>query len=287
MNILKKEDFYVDRNKTFIEESYDINSAIILNNIGRPRYTCIDGEKEFKTCRFCGKNETEVNFNNKSHVVPKFLGNFLVISNFECDECNAHFSRYETELEKFVKIPLIANRKDKDLKDRYGKNISRVGDDIIVNGEQEKVEFNGLFVLKILLKFAYSMIDEDQIDNYKNIRDILLSDKIPKITCILDITSRTPFDWNSIMLYDNKNKEEGKYVDNILTVNFNMKKYVIFFNKDNTKTEINDILIREEYIKFFNDLDIYNHRVRDFQNEHVQIKFNIDVFMQFIKHGIQ
>jgi len=285
MNILRKEDFKDKKNKSFIDECYDINNVIILNNIGRPVYSYIDGEKEFKTCRFCGRTENEVTFNSKSHVVPKFLGNFLIISNSECDECNSFFSKYETELEKYVKIPLIANKKDRDLKDRLGQNISRIGEEIIVNGEQEKVEFNGLYVLKIFLKFAYGMIDEDNLNDYKNIKNVLLSDDIPRITHILDITTREPFDFNTVALY-NKKVDDNKFVDNILTFNFNMKKYVIFFNKDNSKSEINDDLIRTEYIKFFNDIDIYNFRVRNFESQRLQIKFNIDVFMELIKSSI-
>ena len=283
MYVLRKEDFDVDRDRYIIDDVYDIHSAIILNNIGRPKYTYIDGEKSYKKCRFCGKTQDEVTFDNKSHVVPKFLGNFLVISNFECDKCNSFFSKYETELEKFIKIPLIANIKDKDLKDRYGKNISRVGDDIVVSGEKEKVEFNGLYVLKILLKFAYSMLYDEEVSEYTNIGEVLLNDKVPRITHILDITLRKPLDWNSIILYKSKTRD---YIDNIMVLNFNMKKYIVFFNKDDKNDTIvygGDI---DKYIKLFYDSDIYNHRVRDFESEHISIKFKIDIFMQFIKHGI-
>jgi len=286
MNFLRYEDFNTERELSFIDERYNIHSAIVLNNIGRPKYIYVDGEKNFKTCRFCGKTENEITFNSKSHVVPKFLGNFLVISNSECDECNAFFSKYETELEKYIKIPLIANLKDKELKDRFAKNIERVQGEIILKGEQEKVEFNGLYVLKILLKFAFSLLKDDELNEYKNIKSVLLNDDIPNITKILDITSRTPFDWNSVILYENKFKDDDKYVDNILTLNFNMKKYIIFFNKDNKKTELSENIIREDYIKLFNDIDIYNWRIRDFNNERIQIKFNLDIFMEFIKNKI-
>jgi DNA polymerase III delta prime subunit len=140
--------------------------------------------------------------------------------------------------------------------------------------------------LKILLKFAFSLLKDDELNEYKNIKSVLLNDDIPNITKILDITSRTPFDWNSVILYENKFKDDDKYVDNILTLNFNMKKYIIFFNKDNKKTELSENIIREDYIKLFNDIDIYNWRIRDFNNERIQIKFNLDIFMEFIKNKI-
>ena len=129
------------------------------------------------------------------------------------------------------------------------------------------------------------MLNENQILNYKNINNTLLNDSIPDITNVLDITSRIPFDWNSVVLYEKKSVKDN-LVDNILVLNFNMKKYILFFNKDGNKYEISEKSINEEYIKLFNDIDIYNYRLRDFRNERIQIKFNLDIFMQFIKKGI-
>ena len=282
--IVRKE-YFKEKNDTFINEYYDTHSAIILNNIGRPIYSYIDGEKDFKTCRFCGKTQDEVPFNNKSHVVPKFLGNFLVLSSSECDECNAFFSKYETELEKFIKIPLIINKQNNDLKNRYGQNLSRIGDDIITHGKQEIVQFNGIFVLKVFLKFAYGMLNEDELEQYKEIRNVLKNNEVPKITNILDITITNPEPINSVVLYSNK-INDGKYSDNILTLNFNMKKICIFFNKDNSKITVDKDIIREEYIKLFNDIELNSSRTRNFNKENVRIRFNIDVFMELIKNGL-
>jgi hypothetical protein len=287
MNILRREDFVgVDKNN-FIDKNYSIHSAIILNNIGsKPRYLFIDEQKEeYKTCRFCGKTQHDVPFDNKSHVVPKFLGNFLVLSNSECDECNSFFSKYETELEKYVKIPLIANTKD-DLKDRYGKNISRIGDDIIINGEREKVEFNGIYVFKIFLKFAYSMLNKDELHNYDNIRKTIIDENKTIVNSnILDFTLRKPFDWNSVILYEKKQDFDG--VDNILVLNFNMKKYIVFFNKDESTFILSEEEINDKYFKLFNDNDIYNYRVRDLNRKNLHINFKIDIFMNFIKENLK
>lgn len=284
MNLLRKDDFKNKKIKSFIEDKYNIHSAIILNNIGRPIYEFVDDEKEIKKCRFCNKTENDVTFDHKAHVVPKFLGNFLVLSNSECDECNSYFSKFETELEKYIKIPLIANKQGKYLKNRYGQNIKRIGEEIIVNGKQEVVEFNGLFVLKIFLKFAYSLLNENELKFYDNIKNILLDDtSIPHITNILDITSNEPFDWNSVVLYDKK-IENKEYVDNIIVMNFNMKKYIVFFNKDNHKNELTEDIIRNEYLKLFTDTDIFNYRIRNLEHDQ-HIKFNIDIFMELIKNS--
>jgi hypothetical protein len=280
MKFVIRKDDNVKTEHQFIDDYYDMHTFIILNNIGRPRYAYIDGEKENKVCRFCGKTDRETTFENKSHVVPKFLGNFLVLSNFECDVCNAYFSRYETELEKYVKIPLIANKNDQ-LKDRTAKNISRINGVIERIGEKEIVEFNSISVLKIFLKFAYSMLLDDELKDYTHIKKILLNEDLPRITNVMDITLRKPFEFNTIVLYKSKDPD---FIDNILTLNFNMKKYVIFFHKDENRYPINERILRNQYMELFGDLDIYsgNPRVRDFNTDNYTIKFNIDSFLKLL-----
>ncbi|MDV4068904.1 hypothetical protein CMT34_11945 [Elizabethkingia anophelis] len=44
-------------------------------------------------CRFCGKDSSETTFKMESHILPQFIGNKFVVSNFECDQCNEKFSR--------------------------------------------------------------------------------------------------------------------------------------------------------------------------------------------------
>lgn len=279
--IIRKGNELLDRvGEQFINEQYDIHTIIMLDNIGRPKYSFIDGEKDEKICRFCGRTNEEVGFDNKSHVIPKFLGNFLVISNFECDECNSFFSRYETELEKYVKIPLIAN-KNKQLKDRTAKNISRIGGMIeATEGEKERVEFNSLFVLKVLMKFGYSMLLDNEIMDYTILKEsIIKEDIIPDKNYLLDITLRKPNSANTIILYESKN---DKYVDNIVSLNFNMKKYVWFLDKDKNDHKIDDQIIKEDYLKLFTDYDIYNYRTRNFSLKNFVIKFNIDKFLEFL-----
>jgi len=285
-NIITQNDL-AGKEKKFLDEDFDFYKGIILNNVGRPIYQPIDGEKTYKTCRFCGKTQDEVTFNHKSHVLPKFLGNFLVISNSECDECNSFFSRYETELEKYIKIPLIINKQNRqeiDLKDRYGKNISRIGDDILINGDKESVEFNGLYVLKIFLKFAYSLLPESELDNYKDMKNVLMDDDkdiTPYIVDIIDMTVKQPFEINAVGLYYNR-INDGKYCDNMLVLNFNMKKYAILFNRDGSKTKVDEDIIKEEYVKLFNDLDLNSFRVKKMNKDKIKITYIIKDFMKLI-----
>jgi hypothetical protein len=44
-----------------------------------------------KTCRFCGKNEPDVSFNDDPHLFPESIGNKAYLSPYECDICNRVF----------------------------------------------------------------------------------------------------------------------------------------------------------------------------------------------------
>ncbi len=57
-----------------------------------------DGVKE---CRFCGKDENETTFKQVTHVIPQLLKRAKPVSNFECDECNQKFSKYETDFSNY------------------------------------------------------------------------------------------------------------------------------------------------------------------------------------------
>lgn len=52
-------------------------------------------------CRFCGKNENETTFSQITHVIPQLLKRARPYSNFECDECNHKFSKYETDFSNY------------------------------------------------------------------------------------------------------------------------------------------------------------------------------------------
>ncbi len=56
---------------------------------------------DIKLCRFCSKSETEVSFKQVTHVIPQLLKKAKPISNFECDECNAKFSKFETDFSNY------------------------------------------------------------------------------------------------------------------------------------------------------------------------------------------
>jgi hypothetical protein len=62
------------------------------------------GDRANKRCRFCGKAEPEVTFKKVAHAISEALGNRGLISNYECDACNALFgSGIETDLGEWSK----------------------------------------------------------------------------------------------------------------------------------------------------------------------------------------
>jgi len=57
-----------------------------------------------RQCRFCGKKQPETSFTSKTHIISRLFGNNAGISDFECDKCNNHFSKFETSTADFLGV---------------------------------------------------------------------------------------------------------------------------------------------------------------------------------------
>lgn len=55
-------------------------------------------------CRFCKKSSPGVTFDKVAHAIPNFIGNQHLKSDYECDDCNQLFSRYESQFSGFMKL---------------------------------------------------------------------------------------------------------------------------------------------------------------------------------------
>jgi len=58
--------------------------------------------KSERICRFCKKKAPLVTFKNDANIFPMALGNKYLVSDFECDECNKKFGKYEDSLIKYL-----------------------------------------------------------------------------------------------------------------------------------------------------------------------------------------
>lgn len=54
-------------------------------------------------CRYCGKKQGEVTFDQNTHLIPELLGENDIHTTDECDHCNGLFSKNESHLSKFVR----------------------------------------------------------------------------------------------------------------------------------------------------------------------------------------
>jgi len=73
--------------------------------------------KEERICRFCGLYYSQTTFESKPHIISELLGNKYLISDFECDNCNTFFGKYENDLANFLGMSRtfsnVKNKKDK------------------------------------------------------------------------------------------------------------------------------------------------------------------------------
>lgn len=57
-----------------------------------------------RICRYCKLSYPLVQFKKVAHVLPQFLGNKYLVSEDECDTCNAYFGRFENDFKNYLGI---------------------------------------------------------------------------------------------------------------------------------------------------------------------------------------
>ena len=201
------------------------------------------GPQKERSCRFCGRAYSlqGAKFNKVAHIIPEFMGNKYLTNDFECDDCNQVFGRYENDLKNYLgAIPSLTKTKNK--KNRTPKFIS-VGNEIIIaeskkivgghieiqRGENNKginfdpetgqtyiemrkapyVPFN---VYKAFLKIGLSVLPKHHLQFYKNALNILnQNDGLFAAICSVHViefpltrTSKAPF----IYLFKRRNSKD-------------------------------------------------------------------------------
>jgi len=59
-------------------------------------------EQTGKICRFCNHSFPTVSFKNTPHIMPELFGRNNMTSNFECDDCNKKFQKFETDTSTMI-----------------------------------------------------------------------------------------------------------------------------------------------------------------------------------------
>lgn len=173
-----------------------------------------DSSNPYK-CRFCPK-ESKTKF-KEAHVIPRLWGNPKVLSNFECNECNAKFSKYESDFGEYFlferlqlcqknrhgKTPKFKNSKGQKSEELNNKNISEKDIElqksfgglnsnqhiILINPEEvEHLEnktiikltrkpYKPLNVYRVFVKIGISLLKNEELYNFTQLLKLLNNDK--------------------------------------------------------------------------------------------------------------
>lgn len=157
-----------------------------------------------KTCRFCRKSVPDASFNTIPHIIPELFGRNNVTSNFECDDCNKKFQKFETDASTMIQhyltllkiktkkgVPMFQSKKDKEeysttlkyvsnsLSLNFGRNLS----DFEYNDQENKLiinfrtkRFSPFSVYKIFLKMSISLLTDTDLINNPHYIEFLNSD---------------------------------------------------------------------------------------------------------------
>lgn len=159
------------------------------------------GDKENRTCRFCGKTHPEVTFKKEAHALSHMIGNNRLFSYYECDKCNGElFSKMESHFGNFMNfyhsvlgvcgkrgIPSYKQTNDafSRIDNEGGKiNLKQKEDEpelVSVDKEKKCITIRGkqnfvpLMVYKCLLKMALTVMPESELDNVQFSFGVLMS----------------------------------------------------------------------------------------------------------------
>lgn len=158
-----------------------------------------------RVCRFCKRKSGDTTFRKDAHVFPFALGNKYLVSDFECDQCNTTFSRFENDLINFLGISRTFSKVQgrKKVPGFLSKDIKASQKKIFKNTEAIKVEtkvpdevfsydpatglktvtyskppYIPVNVFKCLLKMGLCLIDEKEVPKYACAFKFLLSEKV-------------------------------------------------------------------------------------------------------------
>lgn len=166
------------------------------------KYTPDQGNK---VCRYCQKKYPEVTFATKPHIVPELFGHNAITCNFECDDCNKKFQKYESDVANMIQhylgllniktkngIPIFQSKKSVGENSTYlrreGLNVNlKFGTnlrDFEFNEHENTLtvyfrtkNFRAFSVYKTFLKIGISLLTADEVKINSHYLDFLNSEE--------------------------------------------------------------------------------------------------------------
>ena len=150
------------------------------------------GDKSSRKCRFCDKGEKETSFKNEAHAIPEFIGNKTLVALYECDICNAKFSKLlESQMANCFNLwHTVSQVKGKKGVPSFKTNQKKSRIDVkelnveIINNESDqlanydnnkktltlkakKATYIPIAVYKCLVKMALTIMPSDELKNFR------------------------------------------------------------------------------------------------------------------------
>lgn len=256
-------------NRNYFIKNYDLVWTNLFNN---EQTIIIDDRND--TCRFCGKTKKEVKFTNKCHAVPEFLGNKIIITKNECDNCNHKYANLlEDELSKFT-LPtrLMTRVYGKNGIPKYKNNNSRMEflnifkikateEFLKIDEENKNIElkfkvqtFTPIKAYKALVRIALNCLPKEYFDKFKNIEwlenDEDLNGATGLYTTIInEFFPIMPPSFNICLFIRKKENIKVPYCQMVLQFNNNFIQVIIpFLEEDKQLSKFKEINIYPFYI---------------------------------------
>lgn len=208
-----------------------------------------------RTCRFCDRSEPDVTFKKVAHAIPHFIGNRILKSMYECDDCNGRvFSPMESQFSQFMgiyhtfhevskggKVPAYRNNskeKSKIVVENGSIKIDCVeGEDLVsvIDEKNHTIDIKAKrsyvpqSVYKIFIKMALTIMPESEMSHFKYTLEWLMGKRQFGYNLYLIERRyeglRNPFGFDSCMIF----RRKANHKDNVPAYIFGLAYYNFFF----------------------------------------------------------
>lgn len=213
--------------------------AIATYHLNTERQILLSDGDNPKRCRFCGQSYPEVRFTKTAHALSHMVENRHLKSDYECDECNALFSKLETDFSTYMnlyhtmfqvhgkggipKYKLNSSKKSKievPAENEIKINLHEGEESLIVWEEEDKannsIEIKGKRtytpqnVLKTLVKMAMTIMPASELPNLQNTMNWLMGRQYEGL--ILPVSLRIypqPLPFTTAMIFRRREAEDN------------------------------------------------------------------------------